>query len=65
MGGASTWTQLGLHADNVKYRAFHNVLQAKGAINVENNSVEGLRKRFLVRNVCNHGEHYESPCVIQ
>jgi hypothetical protein len=22
-----------------------------------------LRKRFLVINVCNHGEHYETPCM--
>jgi predicted DNA-binding protein (UPF0251 family) len=24
-----------------------------------------LRKRFLVINVCNHGEHYETPCINQ
>jgi hypothetical protein len=22
-----------------------------------------LRKRFLIIDVCNHGEHYETPCI--
>jgi hypothetical protein len=31
---------------------------------VMNNSIKGRSFGFLVINVCNHGEHYETPCIV-